>query len=717
MRRLQLTLIGALSIVPIYLAGAEEVRMQYPETRRDDHVDVYHGVEAPDPYRWLEQDVRESPEVADWVRRQNEVTFGYLEAIPERRRIRQRVEELWNYERFSTFFQRGGRYFYFRNDGLQNQSALYAQKSLDDEPRLLLDPNAWSKDGTVALSGLAVSPAARYAAYGVSDAGSDWQKWQVVAVDSGETLGDELRWVKFSGAAWTRDGKGFFYSRFPEPEEGAEYQNLNLNQKVYYHRVGTPQDEDVLVYERPDHPDWMIGASVSSDGRWLVLTMQVGTDDRHRIAVKDLEEPYGAPVEIVSGFDNEYSFIESVGSTLYFQTDLVAPTRRVIAVDMRRPERENWREIIPAAKETLRGVNLVGMQFIAEYLEDAQSLVKLYSPEGRLLEEIELPGVGTAGGFSGRPSDTETFYSFSSFATPPSIYRYDLLTGESTLLRRAEVAFDPSRYVTNQVFFMSKDGTRVPMFLTHRKGVELYGENPTLLYGYGGFNIPLTPSFSIRTVSWLELGGVWATANLRGGGEYGEKWHEAGTKLDKQNVFDDFIAAAEWLIENKFTRREKLAIMGGSNGGLLVGAAITQRPELFGAALPAVGVMDMLRFHKFTAGRFWVDDYGSSDDPDQFRALYAYSPYHNLKNRDSYPPTLITTADTDDRVVPMHSFKFAAELQYRQKGPAPPLIRIETSAGHGAGKPTSKAIEELADEWAFLVKSLQMELPPEEGKQ
>ncbi len=480
---------------------------------------------------------------------------------------------------------------------------------------------------------------------------------------------------------------------------------------MYYHRLGTPQSDDVLVYRRPDHPDWNFGANVTEDGRYLILTISKGTNHQYRITYKDLAEPYAMPVDLIEDFDNEYSFVGNDGPIFYFKTDLKAPRGRLIAIDTRKPARDNWKEIIPETKENLSGVGLVGNLFVAHYLKDAQTQIKLYGIDGAFVREVELPGIGSAGGFGGKRTDTETFYVFSSFATPPSIYRYDLITGKSKLVRRANVKFNPDDYEVKQVFYGSKDGTKVPMFITAKKGIQLDGSNPTLLYGYGGFNIPLTPGFDIRRVAWLELGGVYVQANLRGGGEYGKEWHEAGTKLRKQNVFDDFIAAAEWLIDNKYTRPDKLAIQGGSNGGLLVGAVMTQRPDLFGACLPAVGVMDMLRFHKFTAGRFWVDDYGSPDNPEEFKALYAYSPYHNLKKGTKYPATLVTTADTDDRVVPAHSFKFIAKLQYCQAGDAPVLARIETRAGHGAGKPTAKQIEEVADQWAFLVKNLNMKVP------
>jgi prolyl oligopeptidase len=688
-------------------------RIAYPSTRRVDHVDIYHGVKVADPYRWLEDDVRKSPEVAAWVEAQNRVTFAYLKGIPEREGIHRRLTELVNYERYSSPQKVAGRYYYTKNDGLQNQSVLYVVDSLEAKPRVVLDPNKWSKDGTIALAGLEFSDDGKYLAYAVAEAGSDWRTWHVLALGPGKVLDDEVKWSKYSGASWTTDGKGFFYGRFSEPKPGAEFQSLNFNQKVYYHRVGTLQADDVLVYQRPDQPKWGFGAQVTEDGRYLILTVHVGTAHKYRITYRDLGEPYAAPVDLIDNFDNEYSFVGNDGPVFFFKTDREAPRGRLVAIDTRKPAPASWKEIIPQAAEALASINLVGNQFVAEYLKDAKTQVKLYALDGRFVREVEFPGIGSASGFGGRRTDTETFYTFSSFATPPSIYRYDLLTGQSALFRQAKVKFQPEDYEVKQVFYQSKDGTRVPMFIAHKKGIQLDGSNPTLLYGYGGFSIPLVPIFSAARLAWMEMGGVFAMPNLRGGSEYGEEWHLAGTKLHKQNVFDDFLAAAKWLIENKYTQPKRLAIEGASNGGLLVGAAMTQQPELFGACLPAVGVMDMLRFQKFTAGRFWVDDYGSSDNPEEFKALLAYSPYHSIREGTHYPATLVTTADTDDRVVPGHSFKFIAALQHAQAGSAPVLARIETRAGHGAGKPTTKLIEETADQWAFLVKNLQMKLPPQ----
>lgn len=698
--------LGCVALMMFVSAVAAGDKLKYPDSRQSDHVDEHHGTKVADPYRWLEEDVRQSKDVAEWVAAENKITNAYLTAIPQRDAIKKRLTELWNYEKFGAPFKAGGRYFYFKNDGLQNQSVLYKLESLDAEPVVFIDPNGWSKDGTVALGSTSFSDDGRYVAYSVAEAGSDWNTWRIMEIETGRLLPDELKWVKFSGASWTGDSKGFFYGRFDEPTAGETFQKTNLNQKLFYHRVGTPQSDDVLVYKRPDEPTWGFQTRVTEDGRYLVIQIWKGTDHKYRIVYKDLTEPYGMPIDLIENFDNEYSFLGSEGTNFFFQTDLEAPRKRVVAINIRDPKR--IREVIPQSAETLTDVEIVANMFVATYLKDAKTQVKMYSLDGSFVREVDFPGIGTASGFAGKRTDTETFYSFSSFATPPTIFRYDLLTGISTKLRQAQVKFQPDDYVVEQVFYPSRDGTKVPMFLAHKKGIKLDGSNPTLLYAYGGFSISLTPTFSIARLNWMEMGGVFAMPNLRGGGEYGEEWHRAGTKLRKQNVFDDFIAAAEWLVEHKYTNRSKLAIQGGSNGGLLVGACMTQRPDLFGACLPAVGVMDMLRFHKFTAGRFWVDDYGSAENPEEFKALYAYSPYHNLKAGTKYPATMVTTADTDDRVVPGHSFKFAARLQACQSGDAPTLIRIETRAGHGAGKPTDKIIEEVADQWAFLVKNLGM---------
>jgi prolyl oligopeptidase len=676
----------------------------YPAARRSDHVDTYHGVSVRDPYRWLEEP--DSAETKTWVEAENKVTFAYLETLPTRTAIKERLTALWNYERYGVPAKEGGRYFFTRNDGLQNQAVLYTVSRLDGTPKVLLDPNTLSKDGTVALAGTAVSEDGKYLAYGVAEAGSDWNTWKVRSVDTGADLEDTLRWVKFSGASWTKDGKGFYYSRYAEPVAGAELKSVNLDQKIYFHKLGTPQAEDALVYERKDQPEWLLSGTVTEDGRYLVIGVAQGKTVNTALFYKDLQAPGAPVVELLREFDAQYGFVGNDGPVFWVQADKDAPRGRVLAIDTRKPEPKDWKEVIPQSKDALQGVSVVGERFFASYLKDARSVVRTFDLQGKPLAEVELPGIGTAGGFSGKRADSETFYYFTSYTAPTTIYRYDVAAGRSQVFRAPKVAFDAAAYETRQVFYKSKDGTEVPMFLTHKKGLKLDGQNPTLLYGYGGFNIPLTPAFSISNLAWLERGGVYAVANLRGGGEYGESWHQAGTRLRKQNVFDDFIAAAEWLIAHKITSTPRLAIEGGSNGGLLVGAALTQRPDLFGAAIPAVGVMDMLRFHKFTIGWAWVSDYGSSDDPQEFAALRAYSPYHNLKKGTCYPPTLVTTADHDDRVFPAHSFKFAAALQEAQGCDKPVLIRIETRAGHGAGKPTTKIIEEAADVWAFLLRAL-----------
>jgi prolyl oligopeptidase len=682
--------------------------LEYPNSRKADQVDDYHGTKVPDPYRWLENP--DSDESRAWIEAENKLTFSILEKIPERAKIEERLTKLWNFEKYSPPFKEGGRYFYFKNDGLQNQNVLYTIESRTAQPRVLFDPNTLTKDGTVALSGLAISHDGRHMAYGLSTSGSDWMEWKVREIETGKDLSDHLKWVKFSGASWTKDGRGFFYSRYDEPNEKTKLEDVNYFQKLFYHRLGTPQSEDILIYERKDQKEWGFSGDVTEDGSYLIVSVWQGTDPRNRIFFKDLQKSDAKVVELIPEREAAYSFIGNEGPLFWFRSDLNATRGRVIAIDTLNPDRKNWKELIPQARETLESVSLVGDHFIASYLKDARTQIKLFDLKGKFVREVELPGIGTAAGFGGKRKDTETFYAFTGFTTPTTIYRYDLKTGKSTIYKQPKVDFNPGNYETKQVFYKSKDGTRVPMFITHKKGLKLDGNNPTYLYGYGGFSVSLTPSFSIANLVWMEMGGVYAQPNLRGGGEYGEEWHLAGTKLKKQNVFDDFIAAAEWLIANKYTSTPKLAIGGGSNGGLLVGACMTQRPDLFGAAVPAVGVMDMLRFQKFTIGWAWVPDYGSSDNPEEFKALYDYSPLHNIKPGTKYPATFITTADHDDRVVPAHSFKFAATLQAAQAGPAPVLIRIETKAGHGAGKPTSKVIEEIADRWGFLVRVLKMDV-------
>ena len=701
-------LVGTLAVPSSLLAGG----LSYPKTQKDDHVDTYFGTQVADPYQWLEQDVRESPQVEQWVEAENGVTFDYLKSIPERDAIVKRLTELWDYEKFSSPQKIAEYYVFSKNDGLQNQSVMYIQESLDAEPRVLLDPNSWSADGTVALSGASFSDDGRYLAFSQAASGSDWNIWRVLDVKTGEILPDELNWIKWSGAAWTLDGKGFFYTRFPETREEEKFQSLNLNSKIYYHRVGTDQSQDVLVFEDPDHPDWGFYGQVTEDGRYLAIGSFIGTDSRNRIWIRDLTEPYATPTPIITDFDNEWGVIGNDGPIFYFKTDLDAPNGRVVAMDIREG-RDSVREVIPQADQVLQSAGITGNMFVCSYLKDVKPLVRMFHISGEPVRDVEFPdnGNGAGGGFGGKRTQTETFYTFSSPVRPPTIYRYDMITGQSEIFREAKVDFNPDDYEVKQVFYSSKDGTRVPMFIAHKKGIKLDGNNPTLLYGYGGFEISITPYFSITRLAWMEMGGVYAVANIRGGGEYGKAWHDAGKKLNKQNVFDDFIAAAEYLIDAGYTKPSKLAILGGSNGGLLVGACVTQRPDLYGAAIAAVGVMDMLKFHKSTAGRYWVDDYGSSDDPEEFQALLAYSPYHNLKPGTEYPATLITTGDHDDRVVPMHSFKFAARMQECQSGDEPVVIRIQTKAGHGAGKPTAMQIEETADMWSFLVDNLDMKIP------
>lgn len=710
----------ALATVAMTLASAnfasaadstsDGTQITYPDARRADQSDDYHGTKVADPFRWLEN--TDSEETRQWVEAENRVTEEFLKKIPSRDPIRKRLTALWDYPKYGLPRQDGGRYFFSKNDGLQNQSVLYWSEGLDAEPKLLLDPNTLSKDGTVALSGHDVSDDGKLLAYGLASAGSDWQEWKVRDVSTGKDLDDHLKWIKFSGVSWTPDNKGFFYARYDEPKEDTKFVDTNYFQKLYYHKIGTPQSEDRLVYERPDQKEWQFYGGATEDGKYLVISVHRGTEQKNAIFYQRLDKPDAKVVELLPDFDSKYTYLGNNGSLFWFRTNLGAPRGKVVAIDLDHPARENWKEVIAESKDLLQSAGMVGNQFFLEYLHDAKSLVKTCDLAGKSMKTIELPGIGTAMGFGGRRSDKETFYAFTSFTAPATIFRYELASGKSTVYRQTKVDFNPSRYETKQVIYTSRDGTRVPMFISSRKGIELNGENPTLLYGYGGFNASMTPAFSVSNVVWMEMGGVYAVANLRGGGEYGREWHDAGTKAKKQNVFDDFIAAAEYLIKEKYTQPKKLAIKGGSNGGLLVGACMTQRPDLFGATLPAVGVMDMLRYHKFTIGWAWVSDYGSSANPEEFKSLIKYSPLHNIKPGTQYPPTLVTTADHDDRVVPGHSFKFAAALQAAQSGRNPVLIRIETKAGHGAGKPTTKMIDEATDQLAFLVETLKMK-PPE----
>ena len=686
--------------------------MKYPETRRVDQVDEFHGVKVPDPYRWLEGDVRESEEVAAWVKEENKVARAYLDAIPERAGIEKRLTELWNYERYSAPTEEGGKYFYSKNDGLQNQAVLYVADSYKAEGRVLLDPNKWSKDGTISLASFSVTKDGHRLAYARNEAGSDWQEIYVLDVESGKELGDHLKFSRFADMTWNQAGTGFYYNRYPDPKPGEKFQAAALNQMIYFHKLGAKQDEDRLVYSRPDHPDWNFGVTETDDGKYLVLHISRSTDPQNQVFVREASAAADAPFKpLIDDFDNQFWFLGNEGTKFFFLTDLDAPTKRIVTMDIDRPGREHVTEIVAARKETLDTASLLSRRIIAQYMVDVLSEVDLFDLTGKPLGKVELPGKGTVGGFGGRQTDKETFFVYTSYNVPTSVYRYDVLANKSELVRQPKVKFDPSKFTVEQIFYKSKDGTRVPMILTYRKDLKKGVPHPTLLYGYGGYNISMSPAFKPDYAAWFEMGGVLAVANLRGGGEYGEDWHQAGKAHKKQNVFDDFIAAAEWLIAEGRTTREKLAIMGGSNGGLLVGAVEVQRPDLFGACIPQVGVLDMLRFQQFTAGQFWRDEYGFIEKPDDFKALFAYSPYHNIKEGTKYPPTLIMTADTDDRVVPMHSFKFAAELQRAQAGDAPILLRIEAKAGHGHGTPVSKLIEVAADRWAFLVKELGMDVP------
>ena len=701
-----------LSLCPLSLI-AEPMNLTYPDSHPGDTVEILHDVKVVDPYRWLED--LNSEQTAQWVKEQNELTQSYLEKISGSEKIQNHLTSLWNYERYGIPYREGGRYFFSKNDGLQNQSIIYTTPKLSEEAKVLLDPNGFSDDGTVALGSYSVSPDGEHVVYSISKSGSDWMEWKVREVETGKDLEDHLKWSKFSGADWSKDNKGFYYGRFAEPKEGDEFTAKNTDKKIYYHRIGEPQSKDELIYERPDHPLWGLSANVTDDGRFLLFHISQGTDTKNGLFYKDLTQPNAKVVELFKDFDASYGFVGNVGETFYIQTDSNAPKQKLIAIDLAKPEKNNWHVVIPESDATLRRVSHVGGILIASYMKDAKSEILRYSLEGKSLGKVSLPGLGSAGGFWGKADEKETFYSYSSFTDPGTVYRYDISGNKSSVFRKPKSKFDSADYETKQVFFTSKDGTKVPMFLVYKKGIKLNGQNPTYLYAYGGFNVSLTPGYSPTVMTWLDMGGVYALPNLRGGGEYGEEWHQAGMKLKKQNVFDDFIGAAEYLIEQKYTSSSKIAIVGGSNGGLLVGACLVQRPDLYGACLPAVGVMDMLRFHKFTIGWAWESEYGSPDDAEEFAALKAYSPYHNLKEGTSYPPTMVTTSDHDDRVVPSHSFKFAAALQAAHKGTNPMLIRIETKSGHGAGTPTSKRIEQATDKFSFLSKELGFEVNlPEE---
>jgi prolyl oligopeptidase len=699
-------------------AGSESMKtIKYPDTRRDDVVEILFGEAVADPYRWLENDVRSDAEVADWVERQNTVTQAYLDKLPERKWFADRIRGLIDYERFGLPVKAGKRYFYTRNSGLQNQAQLFVREELNGTPLLLLDPNSWAKDGATALDDWKPSEDGRYLLYSVQDGGSDWRILRVLDVATGKPLADELRWAKFTTLAWV-ENDGFFYSRFPKPEAGQDFQARNYNQAVYFHRIGTSQDEDELVYSTPDHPEYGHAAEVTEDGRHAIITSSKGTDARYELHVMDLDrrsrDGWKAKA-LITGFENDWRLVDGMGSRLWFVTNWNAPRYRLVAINLadRKPE---WQELVGESAETLQQATIIGNKLILAYLKDASTRALVYDLSGKPARSLALNDIGTASGFRGKPGDPETFYSFTSFNQPAAVYRLNLATGKTRPFAEPELTFDPRQYDVDQRFYHSKDGTRVPLFIVRKKGIAAAGKPvPTLLYGYGGFDVSLTPAFSAVRMAWLEAGGAFALANLRGGGEYGKEWHDAGRLANKQNVFDDFIAAGEFLISQGITPKGGLAIQGGSNGGLLVGAVMNQRPDLFAAANAQVGVMDMLRFDRFTAGRYWVDDYGYPDREADFRVLRAYSPYHNIRRGADYPAILVTTADTDDRVVPGHSFKYTAQLQAARAGDKPHLIRIETRAGHGSGKPTDKAIEEGADVLAFLAHWTGLEVPNDDA--
>ncbi|HKR93275.1 prolyl oligopeptidase family serine peptidase [Novosphingobium sp.] len=707
-------LIGGLSLALAAPIWAEPMaKITYPETRRDNVVEDHFGEKIADPYRWLEADVRHAPEVADWVTQENALTESYFSGLLQRAHFADRIRAFMDYERFGLPVKAGGNYFYTRNTGLQNQAQLFVRTGLAGEPRLLLDPNGWAKDGATALDAWEPSEKGRHLLYSVQDGGSDWRILHVMNVKTGRTLPDEIRWAKFTGLAWIGES-GFLYSRFPAPEKDGAFQSLNYNQSVYYHHLGTPQSDDQLVYATPDHPDYGHTAEVTQDGRLAVVTSHVGTDARYEVHVIDLahrKRDGWKTRALVTGFADDWKLVEGAGRHLWFVTNNGAPRYRLVSIDLDAPGPE-WVEVVPERADILERAGIVGDQLVLNYMRDAASHAEIVGLDGKTNRTLTLNGIGTASGFRGKPGDPETFYAFTSFNCPAAIYRLNMKSNETVPFAQPKLCYDPGAYLVEQRFYSSKDGTRVPMFIVRSKAVAKAGKPvPTLLYGYGGFDVSLTPGFSAIRMAWLEAGGAFALANLRGGGEYGREWHDAGRRANKQNVFDDFIAASEYLIDQGITKKDGLAIQGGSNGGLLVGAVVNQRPDLFAAAVAQVGVMDMLRFDRFTAGRYWVDDYGYPDREADFKILRTYSPYHNIRDGTDYPAILVTTADTDDRVVPGHSFKYAAALQAAHLGDKPHLIRIETRAGHGSGKPTDKAIEEGADILAFLAQWTGLQAP------
>jgi prolyl oligopeptidase len=695
--------IGLILIAFVVLTGCSQKNMKinYPVTKKVDTVDVYFGNQVADPYRWLEDD--KSEETKAWVDAENKITQEYLAQIPFRNKIRERLTQLWDYPKISAPFKKGGHYFVFKNDGLQNQSVAYIMDKLEEAERVILDPNKLSDDGTVALTNFAPSEDGKYLGYGISRGGSDWRELFVKDIATGKDLDDHIMWAKFSGISWFKNG--FFYSRYPEPKKGDELKGVNSNSKIYYHEIGTSQSQDKLIYEDPQHPEWGFSADVTEDNKYLIIPVTQSTSG-NALYIKNLKKN-GKVIKIIENFDNDYWVIDNDGDKLLVLTNYNAPKYKVIAIDINDYSQDKWSDFIPEKEGVLQSVSIVGDKIIAKYLKDAHSHVEIYDLSGKYLYDLELPVLGTVSGFGGKKTDSITFYTITSFTTPATVYKYNVYTNKSEKYQETKVDFNADDYVTKQVFYTSKDGTKVPMFIVHKKGIKMDGNNPVLLYGYGGFNISLTPSFSVVRLVLLEQGVIYAQMNLRGGGEYGQEWHKAGTKMHKQNVFDDCIAAAEYLISEKYTSKGKIALQGGSNGGLLVGAVVNQRPDLFDVAFPAVGVMDMLRYHKFTIGRYWATDYGTSEDSEEmFNYLISYSPVHTVKDNVEYPAILVTTADHDDRVVPAHSFKYIATLQEKYKGNNPVLIRIETKAGHGAGKPTAKIIDEYTDIYSFMFYNL-----------
>ena len=708
----------ALVLVSTMVSGGENSEMsaknqkkwKYPEARKVDVVDDYHGTKVADPYRWLEDP--DAEETVAWVDKQNRLTRSYIEQYPAREKIESRLRDLWDYPKFGVPEKHGNRYFFTMNEGLQNQSVLYMMDSLKGKPKVLLDPNKLSEDGTVALRNTSFSEDGKLMAYALSGSGSDWQEIKIRNVENGRDYDDLIQWAKFAGIAWKHDHSGFFYNRFPTPGTVPKEDQNNFS-RIYWHRLGTPQSEDRLVYEDPQNKELGFFPFITEDGKYLGLYVYHGTDDRNGFYYREVESD-GEFVRLLEVERARFSPVGNQGTTFFFNTDWKAPRGRILAIDLARPDEKNWKEIVPEQEDVISSVDMVNDHLVVQYMHNAHELMKVHDTKGKFVRDIPMPTIGSIGGVSGRQKGSEMFFLFTSFLYPTSIYRYDFTTDKVELFRSSEIAFDPSGYETRQVFFTSKDGTRVPMFLTHRKGLPMNGDNPVLLYGYGGFNINMSPFFSVSRLVWIENGGVFAVANLRGGNEFGEEWHQEGMLDRKQNVFDDFIAAGEWLIRNKYTRKEKLAINGGSNGGLLVTACLIQRPDLFGAVVAQVPVTDMLRYHQWTVGRYWVPEYGNAEEnPEDFKFLYAYSPLHNLEEGVAYPPTLVTTADTDDRVVPAHGKKFVATLQAADLGKNPILLRVETKAGHGAGKPTSKIIEEQSDIYAFLFQTLGIHPDPE----